>query len=131
METGDTDSEQQTLRRMEEVFWVTEAQAGNVNAFVQLMSRYEKRILYYLRRIIPEGDWALDLHQEVWVDAYRGLRALQFPEAFRVWIYRIAHHKAARFIRNEKQRARTAEALSDPALHDRSEEHTSELQSRF
>ena len=49
---------------------------------------------------MPEGD-SLDIHQEVWIDAFRGLRSLQVPEAFRVWICQIARHKAARFIRNE------------------------------
>jgi RNA polymerase sigma-70 factor (ECF subfamily) len=116
METGEP--EHQKLQRLEELFWVVEAQAGNTDAFIQLMSRYEKRLLYYLRRIVPEGDWALDLHQEVWLDAYRGLASLQAPEAFRVWIYRIAHHKAARFIRNEKLRERAAEVLTDPALQE-------------
>jgi DNA-directed RNA polymerase specialized sigma24 family protein len=116
MDTGEP--EHQKLQRLEELFWVTEAQAGNTDAFVHLMSRYEKRLLYYLRRIVPEGDWALDLHQEVWLDAYRGLASLQAPEAFRVWIYRIAHHKAARFIRNEKLRGRAAEALADPSLQE-------------
>src|SRR5262245_23181052 len=92
---------EQQLDRLEEVLWVTEAQAGKTDSFVRLMSRYEKPILYYLRRLVPEGEFALDLHQEVWIDAFRGLRLLQVPEAFRVWIYSIARHKAARFIRQE------------------------------
>ena len=116
METGDQDTEQRKLERLEELLWISEAQAGNSDSFEQLMRRYEKRLLYYLRRIVPEGDWALDLHQEVWVDAFRGLPALQAPEAFRVWIYRIAHRKAARFIRSERRRGDAAEAAADPVL---------------
>ena len=88
------------LERLEEALLVAQAQAGNCDAFVQLMNRYHKPLLYYLRRFVPEGN-SLDLHQEVWIDAFRGLRSLQIPEAFRVWIYQIARHKAARFIRNE------------------------------
>jgi|ERR1041385_2003103 RNA polymerase sigma-70 factor (ECF subfamily) len=113
METGDTGAEEQKLERLEELLWVTEAQSGNSDAFVRLMNRYEKRLLYYLRRIVPEGDWALDLHQEVWIDAFRGLPSLQIPEAFRVWIYRIAHRKAARFIRTEKLHVETTRSLSE------------------
>ena len=116
METGDQDTEQRKLERLEELLWISEAQAGNSDSFEQLMRRYEKRLLYYLRRIVPEGDWALDLHQEVWVDAFRGLPTLQAPEAFRVWIYRIAHRKAARFIRSERRRGDAAEAAADPVL---------------
>jgi len=86
------------------------------------MSRYEKRLLYYLRRIVPEGDWALDLHQEVWIDVFRGLPSLQVPESFCVWIYRIAHRKAARFIRNEKLNEQSANSQSDPAFQEQESE---------
>ena len=123
METGDTDAERQKLERLEEVQWVTEAQAGDSEAFGRLMNRYEKRLLYYLRRIVPEGDWALDLHQDVWIEVFRGLPSLEIPEAFRAWIYRIAHHKAARFIRNEKRREKkgsvAAEAIPQQEYSDR------------
>jgi DNA-directed RNA polymerase specialized sigma24 family protein len=49
----------------------------------------------------------------------RGLKTLQVPEAFRVWLYRIAHHKAARFVRNEIRQeqvtASLAEAREEPS----------------
>jgi RNA polymerase sigma-70 factor (ECF subfamily) len=114
MATGQRSAAQRQLQRLEEVLWVTQAQAGNTDAFVQLMTRYEKQILYYLRRLVPEGDFALDLHQEVWMDAFRGLQSLQVPEAFRMWIYRIAHHKAARFVRKELLQEATNKSLCEP-----------------
>src|SRR5215204_5119858 len=95
--------EEHRLRRLEEALWVTEAQRGHSESFVQLMARYEKPLVYYLRRLVPEKEAVLDIHQEVWIDAFHGIRNLQAPEAFRVWIYRIAHRKAARFIRKELQ----------------------------
>src|SRR5262249_14786788 len=52
-----------------------------------------------------------DLHQEVWLDAFRGLKSLQMPEAFRAWLYRIAHHKAARFVRNEVRQEQVTASL--------------------
>jgi len=100
MEPGTQGPDERRLKRLEEALLVTEAQAGDSDAFVQLMNRYSKPLLYYLRRLVPEAD-SLDIHQEVWIDAFRGLSSLQVPEAFRVWIYQIARHKAARFIRNE------------------------------
>ena len=108
-----TDSPERKLARLEEALWVMEAQAGSADAFARLVMRYEKPLLYYLRRFAPSGDAALDLHQEVWVDAFRGISSLQSPEAFRVWIYRIAHHKAARFVREEIGRKEMARALSE------------------
>jgi RNA polymerase sigma-70 factor, ECF subfamily len=117
-------AEERKLQRLEEALWVTQAQAGDSDAFLQLMNRFEKPLLYYLRRLVPEGDAALDLHQEVWIDAFRGLSSLQLPEAFRVWLYRIAHHKAARFIRKALRHEVFIKEISpgdpSPSPHDNS-----------
>src|SRR5215470_14945101 len=72
---------EQKLARLEEALWVSEAQAGDSDAFVRLLNRHEKPLLYYLRRLVPNADDALDLYQEVWLDAFRGLKSLQVPEA--------------------------------------------------
>src|SRR5215469_1524016 len=111
MDPGETGSPEQKLARLEEALWVTEAQAGDADAFVRLLNRHEKPLLSYLRRSVPNADDALDLHQEVWLDAFRGLQSLQVPEAFRGWLYRIAHHKAARFVRDGIREERAVEPL--------------------
>src|SRR5437660_11593367 len=111
MDPGETGSPEQKLARLEEALWVTEAQAGDADAFLRLLNRHEKPLLYYLRRLVTNADDALDLHQEVWLDAFRGLKSLQAPEAFRAWLYRIAHHKAARFVRDGIREERTVESL--------------------
>jgi RNA polymerase sigma-70 factor (ECF subfamily) len=112
MDPGGTGSPEQKLARLEESLWVTEAQAGDVEAFVRLLNRHEKPLLYFLRRLVPNSDDALDLHQEVWLDAFRGLKSLQIPEAFRAWLYRIAHHKAARFVRDEIRHEQAVDFLA-------------------
>src|SRR6266404_3080260 len=117
MDPGGTRSPEQKLARLEETLWVAEAQAGDADAFVRLLNRHEKPLLYYLRRLVPNVDDALDLHQEVWLDAFRGLKSLQTPEAFRAWLYRIGHHKAARFVRNEVRYEQAVDSL----VHARSE----------
>jgi len=112
MDPGETASPEQKLARLEEALWVTEAQAGDADAFVRLLHRHEKPLLYYLRRLVPSAHDALDLHQEVWLDAFRGLKSLEIPEAFRAWLYRIAHHKAARFVRDGIREERAVESLA-------------------
>ncbi|HWX18400.1 MAG TPA: RNA polymerase sigma factor [Candidatus Binatia bacterium] len=122
MDPGPTGSPEQKLGRLEEALWVSEAQAGDADAFVRLLNRHERPLLYYLRRLVPNADDALDLHQEVWLEAFRGLKSLQIPEAFRAWLYRIAHHKAARFVRNEIRQEQVTASLvdtwSEPAAAD-------------
>src|SRR6185503_753910 len=116
METNGTSAPARQLDRLEEALWVAQAQAGDTDAFLQLIKRYERPLLYYLRRLVPNGDSALDLHQEIWVDVFRGLSSLQFPEAFRAWLYRIAHHKAARFVRTEIRQEELQQSLAGDQL---------------
>lgn len=113
MDPGEKRSPEQKLARLEEALWVSEAQAGDADAFVRLLTRHEKPLLYYLRRLVPNADDTLDLHQEVWLDAFRGLKSLQVPEAFRAWLYRIAHHKAARFVRDGIREEQFVESLGE------------------
>lgn len=106
MESGSAKLDESSggVERLEEALWVAQARAGDAAAFGLLMRRYERPLLYYLRRLALKGDGALDVFQEVWVEVFRGLPSLQVPEAFRVWLYRIAHHRAARFVREEMRR---------------------------
>jgi RNA polymerase sigma-70 factor, ECF subfamily len=96
------------LRRLQECLLVVQAQQNNPAAFGELVVLYERRLLYYLHRIVGEGQTALDLLQDVWLTVYQRLNSLHSPETFRVWIYRIAHDRAVSLIR---RRQRESEAL--------------------
>ena len=101
------------LDRLEETLWVIQARGGDTGAFACLVARHERPLFYYLRRFIHGPDAALDAHQEVWLGAFRGLRQLRTPEAFRPWLYRIAHDKAMRSIRLRKREERHTEPLDE------------------
>lgn len=75
---------------------VIRCQAGDEGAYRELVDRYTPRLTYYLRKLVPQRDRIDDLLQETWIDVFRQLPRLQAAAAFAVWIYRIAHGKAAR-----------------------------------
>jgi RNA polymerase sigma-70 factor (ECF subfamily) len=87
---------------------VVKAQQHDSSAFGELVSLYERRLLYYLHRIVGEGQTALDVLQDVWLTVHQRLNSLHSPETFRVWIYRIAHDRAVSLLR---RRRRESEAL--------------------
>ena len=87
-------SETDDTRRIEEAILVLRAQAGGERAFERLFERYEERLLYYLRRVAGSADVADDAFQEAWLKAYRSIRTLKKPRAFRTWLYRIARNAA-------------------------------------
>lgn len=97
----------------EERLTVLSAQEGDGPAFRSLVERYDRRLLYFLRRMLGETDEAFDVLQSVWLLVHRNLRKLTAPEAFRVWLYRIAHAQAVSELRR-RSRSRIDETASEP-----------------
>ncbi len=82
---------------------VLRAQLGEADAFAGLFERYNPRLLYYLRRIVDPAALAEDLLQEVWLTVVKKITSLDQPEAFRAWIYRIAHNRAMSRMRRSRR----------------------------
>jgi RNA polymerase sigma-70 factor (ECF subfamily) len=64
---------------------------------------YERRLLYFVRRFVDDPDRALDVLQEIWVTVFRRIGTLKAPQAFRVWLYRIARDKAIDHLRGRSR----------------------------
>ncbi len=101
--------------RSQERLLVVQAQARNQVAFQELVTRYESRLAYYIRRMIGDSGDAFDVMQDVWILVFRRLSTLKAPEAFRVWLYRIAHDVSVSHLR---RRSRLPQKTIDVAVQD-------------
>jgi RNA polymerase sigma-70 factor (ECF subfamily) len=81
--------------RLYERLLVMRCQSGDEAAYRELVERYGPRLRYFLRKLVPHGDRAEDLLQEVWIDVFRQLPRLQEAGAFTPWIYKIARGRVA------------------------------------
>jgi RNA polymerase sigma-70 factor (ECF subfamily) len=100
------------FQQSEEAVLVLLAQQGDGEAFRTLVELYDRRLLYFIRRVLDETEESSDVLQEVWLRVHRNLRKLRSPCAFRVWLYRIAHDQTISALR----RSRRAIPLEDPPL---------------
>lgn len=89
-------------KKLLEHIQVLRAQSGEDAAFARLIDRYHPRLLYYVKRLLGGAADAEDVMQSVWLDAYNQLYRLKAPEAFSVWLYRIARNKAVQNIRKQQ-----------------------------
>ena len=87
---------------------VLRCQAGDERAFGQLLDLFGDRTLTYLEGLIGRDD-SEDVHQEVWLSVYRGIRTLHNPRAFRTWLFRATRHHAIDFLRRCKREQRLLE----------------------
>jgi len=84
-------------------------QAGEAEAFEDLIAVMELPLLYYAASLTGNPDSALDVLQEVWIKAFRGIRKLKDPGSLRSWLYSITHGIAVDRVRRNISREKAEE----------------------
>jgi RNA polymerase sigma-70 factor (ECF subfamily) len=92
---------------------------GNPDAFGGLVRRYQDRLYNTVYRLVDNGDDALDVVQEAFLNAYQSLDSFQGGSAFFTWLYRIAVNTAISLKRKRRvtmriDGGRDGEATIDP-----------------
>jgi RNA polymerase sigma-70 factor (ECF subfamily) len=87
---------------MDEVYLESD-QTGVAQMRVDAMVReYQTKLARYLRRMVGDAEVALDLSQDVFLAAYRILKAEPERELTAGWLYRAATNGAISFMRRRK-----------------------------
>lgn len=74
---------------------------GDINAYGDLMNRYEQKLLRYVIYLTREQIPAADVVQDTFIKAYQNLRGFNPKYKFSSWIYRIAHNEAMNAVKKE------------------------------
>ncbi len=83
------------------------ARRQDVDAFEQLLHRYQRPLFGFIRRQVGERAEAEDLLQQTMLRIFDGLDSMKDPSAFRAWAFGIA----ANLCRNEGRRQQSHAAL--------------------
>ena len=80
------------------------ARAGNLDAFNQLITTYERLAFSVAYRMLQDGDAAADAVQDSLIKAYRGLHTFR-GGSFKSWLMRIVTNTCYDALRARKRRA--------------------------
>lgn len=86
----------------DEAALIREAQRGRLNAFNQLVERYQDRVYGLALRILNESEAAADAAQEAFLHAYHHLRDYR-GGSFRSWLFRITANACYDELRRRKR----------------------------
>lgn len=87
---------------------VERVQKGERKAFDLLVSKYQRRLMRLVSRLVHDPAEAEDVVQETFIKAYRALRHFRGDSAFYTWLYRIGVNTAKNFLVTQGRRTPTS-----------------------
>lgn len=81
---------------------VSRAQAGELEAFEELVTRYERLVYTLARRITGHDHDAEDVTQQAFTSAMDNLPGFRADASFKTWLLRITTHAALKILRKRK-----------------------------
>ncbi len=77
-------------------------QQGNMEAFEELVRRYERKVYNITYRLLGNEQDATEALQDTFLRAYRFMSKFQFKSSFYTWLYRIATNVSLTRLRRRK-----------------------------
>jgi RNA polymerase sigma-70 factor (ECF subfamily) len=102
---------------------VQRVQRGDKKAFDLLVSKYQRKLLRLVSRLVHDQAEAEDIVQEAFIRAYRALPQFRGDAAFYTWLYRIGVNTAKNYLAAQKNRPHASfESENEDGEHWRAEE---------
>jgi RNA polymerase sigma-70 factor (ECF subfamily) len=109
------------VQELDETALIKAAQAGDQDAFGQLVRAYDQSVLRLAMNLLRSPEDAQDVYQEAFLRVYKNLNNFRFDCSFHTWLYRIVTNLCLDQMRKRKVRKEeptvitTAEGVLDRA----------------
>lgn len=98
-----------TTERIRHALLATRCQRGEPAALAELVRAWERRLFFYVRRMLEDEQEAWQVLQEVWVAALSRIGGLREPERLAPWLYTIARNTLMSHLRGRYAERRRVE----------------------
>jgi RNA polymerase sigma-70 factor (ECF subfamily) len=90
------------------------SQRGDIQAFNQLVIRYQQAIYSVILRMLGNPESAADITQDTFIAAFRGIKTYRGGSSFRAWLLRIGTNQVYDYLRRVQRRpVESLEALTE------------------
>ncbi|MFZ1080800.1 MAG: sigma-70 family RNA polymerase sigma factor [Candidatus Kryptoniota bacterium] len=103
------------MQSLNDLELVEQVRSGNDRAFSEIVTRYEKKVFFVIKRMLNDDDETADATQEVFIKLHDSLKRFRGDANLYTYIYRIATNVAISYLRKRKVRAvvRLDEAITN------------------
>ncbi len=112
---------QDRLDASAELALIEQCRRQNFEAFGKIVDAYQARVIGFVKRMVPSGEEAEDITQEVFIRAFQGMGRFDGRSSLRTWLFRIAYNLC---VDASRKRSRSTQ---DVSLMDADGEETMEL----
>lgn len=98
------EAKEEAIDPQSDVELVKAARDGDMDAYDQLVRRYQERIYATVYHMTSNHEDANDLAQETFIKAYAALKSFKGDSSFYTWVYRIAVNKTINFLKQRKNK---------------------------
>ncbi len=131
---GDESPAEIRRRREEERELIRRCQTGDVDAFQDLVGRYEKKVYWIAFNLVGDVEDARDLAQEAFLRVFKAIERFKLQYNFYTWLYRIVVNLSIDHLRKKgkQQKLSLDECPVDPPVgeHASPERHLNNVELR-
>ena len=99
------------MEALSDIDLIRRTKEGYVEAFSELVKRYQKPLMTLSMRYVSDVYSAEDIVQESFLKAFENLSSFEFRSAFKSWIYRIVINTAKNRLRGTKKTVQIDEVV--------------------
>jgi RNA polymerase sigma-70 factor, ECF subfamily len=97
---------------------VERLRAGHEQAFVELVQRYQSRLLRLAEATVRSGAVAQEVTQDTWLAVVRGVDRFEGRSSFKTWLFHILVNRARSAARREQRAGVADESIDEHFLKD-------------
>ena len=94
-----------------------QALSGEIEAFEDLVRKYQTPLYYLTLRFVRNEQAAADLTQTAFLRAFQGLEGFRQGASFKTWLYRIAINLCKNYLRDRDRKGLENSGEIDPPSH--------------
>jgi RNA polymerase sigma-70 factor (ECF subfamily) len=92
---------------------VERLQAGDEDAFVEMVTRYQARLVRFAQATVGSRAVAEEVTQDTWLAVVRGVERFEGRSSFQTWLFRILLNRARSAVGREQRAGRPDDTLEE------------------